>query len=539
MPKQVPGAEQLKPTAIKARRVGIYARVSTQNQEDKSSLDEQLRACRELAAGNGWEVSERHVYHEVHTGVELWERPRLGDLRAAIRAKELDVVACYAIDRLSRDPVHLGVLLSEADHAGAEIVFATEAIENTPEGELIRFVRGYAAKIEHAKIKSRTEFGRRARVAGGKPLPGRKAPYGYRWADAGHTQLLPDPETAPIVRRIFRDYAAGGGILTLARALNASGAPGPIGGAWHTSTLRKILRQPVYMGRYVANRYRRARSAKGRPTMVLRPADGHQELAGVVTEPLIEARTWELAQERLATNKQASIRNCRDPEAFLLRGGIARCGTCRRGLGITTKARKTVPPNRYYRCPGGQAGLPGGQPCRDVTIPAAQLDAAAWARVTEILTNPDVVRRELELHRELDPTEADAAGVDRALGEARRRQKKLVGNLALVDDDTAAVLREQLGALAEHIRGLEAERGQVLARKAAWEAAQGELARIEDWCRLVGRNLGRLDYAERRLTLDMLNVQVLVYGRHATPRYVVLTTIPLGSDGSALGTSPG
>jgi site-specific DNA recombinase len=87
--------------------------------------------------------------------VELWERPQLTALRDAVRHDQVDVVVAYAIDRLSRDPVHLGVVLSEADHHGARIEFVSEPLDESPEDQLIRFVRGYAAKVEQAKLVER------------------------------------------------------------------------------------------------------------------------------------------------------------------------------------------------------------------------------------------------------------------------------------------------------------------------------------------------------------------------------------------------
>ena len=69
-------------------------------------------------------------------------------------------MVAYAIDRPSRDPVHLGVVLSEADHHGARIEFVSEPLDESPEDQLIRFVRGYAAKLEHAKLVERAMRGR-------------------------------------------------------------------------------------------------------------------------------------------------------------------------------------------------------------------------------------------------------------------------------------------------------------------------------------------------------------------------------------------
>ena len=169
------------PRNVSPARAALYVRVSSQEQaerrngtgrederEQETSLDTQLTACRKHAADRGFVVDDAQIYREVHTGVELWERPRLTELREAIRSGQISLVVAYAIDRLSRDPVHLGVLLTEADHAGAAVEFVTEPLDNSPEGQLIRFVRGYAAKVEHEKLRERIMRGRLARARAGK-----------------------------------------------------------------------------------------------------------------------------------------------------------------------------------------------------------------------------------------------------------------------------------------------------------------------------------------------------------------------------------
>ncbi len=158
-----------------SKRAAIYVRVSTgQQEEDGTSLGSQELQCRRYATEHGYTVDEVHIYREVHTGTELWERPKLTALRDAVRHHEADTVIAYAIDRLSRDPVHLGVVLSEADQARVEVEFVTEPLDNTPEGQLIRFVRGYVAKVEHEKIRERSVRGKRARVESGRLLAGRR-----------------------------------------------------------------------------------------------------------------------------------------------------------------------------------------------------------------------------------------------------------------------------------------------------------------------------------------------------------------------------
>src|SRR5262245_58655624 len=100
----------------------LYLRVSSQGQEqDGTSLDTQETAGRHRAGALSAIIHEHHVYREVYSVVQLWERPQLTQLLEAIRRHEIDVVIVYAIDRLARDPVHLGVILSEAEHAGVRV----------------------------------------------------------------------------------------------------------------------------------------------------------------------------------------------------------------------------------------------------------------------------------------------------------------------------------------------------------------------------------------------------------------------------------
>src|SRR5688572_28096003 len=108
-------------------RWGIYIRISVDKGErgddDYVSLETQEAGCRELIADSGGTVDDRHVYREVHTGVELWERTVLSAVREAIRLRELDAIAVYQPKRLSREPDHAAYLRTEASQFGAAYRF--------------------------------------------------------------------------------------------------------------------------------------------------------------------------------------------------------------------------------------------------------------------------------------------------------------------------------------------------------------------------------------------------------------------------------
>ena len=154
-------------------RAGIYVRVSTGGQEqDGTSLETQEAACRAYAAQHGYIVSEGHVYREVHSGADLHGRPLLTAMRAAVRARQVDAVVCYALDRLSRKQTHVAIVTDDFEQADARLLFVTEDFEDGPVGTFIRNAKAFAAELEREKIRERTMRGRRARVEGGKPLWG-------------------------------------------------------------------------------------------------------------------------------------------------------------------------------------------------------------------------------------------------------------------------------------------------------------------------------------------------------------------------------
>lgn len=85
-----------------------------------------------------------------------------------MRSGGFEVLLVHALDRLSRDQNHLGLVLSEAEHAGVLWHSATEDIDNSATGKILRAVIGGMDELERLKIAERTQRGKRARVESGK-----------------------------------------------------------------------------------------------------------------------------------------------------------------------------------------------------------------------------------------------------------------------------------------------------------------------------------------------------------------------------------
>ena len=147
-------------------RTLIYLRVSTDGQERAgTSLDTQGRESIEYAQAKGETVTQ--VIRDVASGASL-DRPGLEQVRRAMRDGSCDVVLAHAVDRLSRNQNHIGVLLDEAEEAGVRLDFVTEEFEQTLVGQFILAARAFVAATEREKTVERTVRGKKERARSGR-----------------------------------------------------------------------------------------------------------------------------------------------------------------------------------------------------------------------------------------------------------------------------------------------------------------------------------------------------------------------------------
>jgi site-specific DNA recombinase len=240
------------------RKAVVYCRVSTRKQEDEgTSLGSQEAACIAHAETLGYTVDD--VVREVWSGGELWDRPKLTELRQRLKTDQINALVVHATDRLSRNATHLAILVEECDRHNVELLFVTEPLENTAEGALIRYVKGYAAQIEREKIRERNMRGKHARVKGGSVQTWGYASYGYRIDKEHRVRVVYEPE-AMIVRRMYRWIGDEGLSLSeVVRRLNDAGVPPPStdkvarDGAerqprWGVSQVSRLIHRTDYKG---------------------------------------------------------------------------------------------------------------------------------------------------------------------------------------------------------------------------------------------------------------------------------------------------
>lgn len=134
-------------------RVGLYARVSTQ---DQKTLPMQLRAMREYAVTRGWSIAMQ--VKEVGSGAS--DRQLREKLIEAARRREIDLVLVWRLDRWGRSLPDLVSTLEELNHVGVGFVSLTEALDlTTPTGRAMAGLLSVFAAFEHEILRERVRAG--------------------------------------------------------------------------------------------------------------------------------------------------------------------------------------------------------------------------------------------------------------------------------------------------------------------------------------------------------------------------------------------
>src|SRR5688572_860146 len=104
-------------------RIAIYARVSTTDQD----CAQQLRELREHAAARGWTIEGEYVDNG-HSGAKD-SRPAMNRLMAAARARRIDGILVWKIDRWGRSMPHFVASLQELQGLGVRFIAITQGID--------------------------------------------------------------------------------------------------------------------------------------------------------------------------------------------------------------------------------------------------------------------------------------------------------------------------------------------------------------------------------------------------------------------------
>lgn len=427
---------------------GCYVRVSGAEQVTNNSIPTQQEACHQRARERGATEILDFVDAGVPGDLDWTDRPALNQLLDLVEKKRLVGMVIYDPDRLARD---LGVQLAVTEimtRNRVQLEFCTQQFDASPEGVLFYQLRGAISQFERAKIRERTNRGRKKVLRDGRPA-NKPAPYGLSYDPGTNTWTVVEDQS-DVLRKIFECARQGYGPSSIAQHLNSLGILPPRGlrsTRWWTNTVRRILINEVYTGRLYLHRYNMEGQRKNRFLPIERRVRASQrprsEWIEVQVPAIIHPELWQAAQKGLGHNRrrQAGISS---PYSVYLASRLIRCGVCGSAM---TAATATAGPSRrihYYRCSGryGERKLR----CNMPHLRAEELDAALWRTVRECVTRPEhwseAARRASNTFcRGMAPPAEESARPLREIRENRAQLEDLIQKGVVQEPEVEAALR--------------------------------------------------------------------------------------------------
>lgn len=218
-----------------------YARVSTENQLENYSIEEQTDRLKAYCAAKGWSLRKLYVDGGFSGGNT--NRPALQQMLTAIRQGGVDAVVVYKLDRLSRSQKDTLTLIEDELIAhGADFVSINENFDtSTPLGRAMIGILSVFAQLEKDQITERFTMGRIGRSKAGYYHGGSHPPTGYDYKDG---LLVVNEYEAMQIREIFSRFISGKSINSISRYLS-----GRYTTKWTPAKVLAVLKNTVYIGK--------------------------------------------------------------------------------------------------------------------------------------------------------------------------------------------------------------------------------------------------------------------------------------------------
>jgi DNA invertase Pin-like site-specific DNA recombinase len=455
-------------------RAVIYARYSSENQRE-ASLEDQVRLCKERVAAEGWDLMQ--VFQDRAISGATLLRPGYQALLAAVRDGDFDVIVAEALDRLSRDQEDVAALYKRARFAGIRIVTLAEG----EVAELHVGLKGTMNALFLRDLAAKTHRGLRGRVEAGHSGGGNA--YGYRVVHRldpeGHPvtgERVIDPTEAEIVRRIFREYAAGVSPKRIAYRLNNERIAGPRSGSWSASTINGNrargtgnLNNELYIGRLVWNRLVYIKDPETGRRRSRQRSDAEHIVIDVPKLRIVDQELWDAVKMRqadldhrsptrdkpLAMDESLPFWSKQRPRYLF--SGLMRCGVC--GGGFAKSGASTFACSRARN--KGPSACTNRLSIRRDVLESTILDGLANRLMDPELFKVFVTEFTAEWNRAQAAAAGDHADREAELERVRRRIERLVD--ALADGTPAAAVNGKLRELEQRRLSLEADLANVAA----------------------------------------------------------------------------
>lgn len=333
-----------------AYKVGIYIRLSREDEDkdkkESESISNQRSFILDYLKENNYIIYDEYV-DDGYSGTSF-DRPAFKRMIADIEAGKINMVITKDLSRLGRDYIQTGEYLEKyfPEH-NIRYIAISDCIDTTIDcvnNDIIPFKAVFNdmyAKDISKKIKASLS----TRKKNGLFL-GTYAPYGYIKDPDNNHKLLIDPVASIIVKRIYRMYLEGNGLVKIARIFTKEGIPRPSDygeikvkngvknkNIWSDTTIKQILKNPTYTGNLYQNKRKKVNYKLKK---IVKVSPEHWLISYNTHEPIIDQKTFNKVQSLFEKSKLVHKGN---DKGRLLKGFMF-CKECGHTIGVNESGDK-------------------------------------------------------------------------------------------------------------------------------------------------------------------------------------------------------
>lgn len=234
--------------AAKCLRVAAYCRVSTDDEEQKTSYEAQIGYYTEKINSNPeWQMAGIFADEGI-SGTQAQKRSEFLKMIRLCRQRKIDVILTKSLSRFARNTVDSLGYIRELRALGIAVISEKENINTlTAESEMLITIMSCFAQAESESISKNVSWGVRQSFKNGNVPMQYARLLGYRKGHDGNAEII--PEEAEVVKEIYRCYLDGMSMNLIADRLNEKGLTTKGGSSpYRKMVVQRILTNEKYTG---------------------------------------------------------------------------------------------------------------------------------------------------------------------------------------------------------------------------------------------------------------------------------------------------